>query len=132
MTTTTDRRPGWLSGNVDDIVEEIRADYAEAHAPFPHDTMSVSDHARIMGYRWIAAHLAQPETNYKTGRPDHAAARRKCAAVMAAVDRIIDERMAEIEAARARREAEKAAAENPCAGGRCVDPEAHAEGAHDQ
>lgn len=105
MTAETHSRMtvAWIDGDVDGMVEEIRADFATNHAPYTYDTLSISDHARIYGYRWITAHLSTPFKN-QAGRPDHARSRRACAAVMAAVDRIIDERMAEL----ARREAGEA------------------------
>lgn len=87
----------WIDGDVDGMVADIRADYAQNHAPYSYDTLSVSDHARIMGFRWLHAHITQPHTT-RTGRPDHAQTRRMCDAVIAAVDRVIDERMAEIDA----------------------------------
>lgn len=171
MTTEQRQRPGWIVGDVDLIVEEIRAEYARDHAPYSSDSTSISDHARQCGYRWMSAILGAPRwTGTRKLRVDHADGRRRCAAVMEAVERVISERLAEIEARQAARTAVAPVAYSdevcpegrtephecsadldycdrccgyrpiphpcelvdPCAGGRCTDPEMHAEGGHDR
>jgi hypothetical protein len=94
-------RPPWCVGDVDRMVDEIRQDYAEHEAPYPSSARSVSDHARLLGYRWLRAIASSPQQS--AGR-NYRGTLRLMAAVISAVDHVIDERLAKIQRDRAERE----------------------------
>lgn len=95
--------PAWLTGDVDGIVAKIRRDYAKYEAPYPSSRLSISDHARRLGYSWLSSHALSPSMAV-SGRIDYRRTVRLMAAVATAVNRVLDERAAEIKQEREERQ----------------------------
>lgn len=100
----------WLKGDVDGIVADLRQEHIDSEGTMEFTgRLSLARFARMRAYGWIAVYAHQPvEGPY--GRVDPVKTLGMISAIVEAVQFIVDERAAEIRAAREAEARDKASA----------------------